>query len=445
MQPAAPARAKQLPLLALRAASTDEPADEEHPLHIAHFVQRYPPALGGSEAYFQRLSRYLVGRGHAVTVWTTNAIDLEAFWSKKGRSVPSGESVEDGVIVRRFASLRWPLRRYMLKAASFLPGPTWKAMTMPCNPIAVEMWREAGRFAGPCDAVHASAFPYAWPIVCARRLAEYRGVPFLLTPFLHLGSPDQNDRTRRQYLSKPLRALLQSADRIFVQTPSERRAVSDLGISDEKIILQGMGVEPSECVADNVGDARMRLRGDAKLPAKSLVLGHLANLSFEKGTIDLLQAAAKLWTDGLEFAIVLAGPDMKNFRRFWATYPYRENVRLLGVLNDEQKRDFFSGIDLFALPSRSDSFGLVLLEAWANGIPNIVYRAGGPADLVRHGTDGVSVRCGDVDGFADGLRGLLADAAFRRRLGEAGRARIGTEFRWDEKLAMVEREMIQSV
>ena len=40
-----------------------------------------------------------------------------------------------------------------------------------------------------------------------------------------------------------------------------------------------------------------------------------------------------------------------------------------GPLTDEQRRDFYAGIDAFALPSRSDSFGLVFLEAWANGVP----------------------------------------------------------------------------
>lgn len=412
-------------------------------MNVAHFVQRYPPALGGSEAYFQRLSRYLTGRGHSVIVWTTTALDLEAFWSRRGKSLPPGDAVEEGVKVRRFVPRRWPLRRYMLKAASFLPGATWRALTMPCNPVAVEMWREARRFDGPCDLVHATAFPYAWPIVCARRLARRKGVPFFLTPFLHLGNSDRRDRTRRQYLSKPLRALLTSADRVFVQTPSERRAVVELGIADEKVILQGMGVEPTECVADDADAARLRLRRDAGLPANSLVVGHLANLSFEKGTIDLLQAAAQLWDDGLDFALVLAGPDMANFRRVWETYRCRDRVRLLGELADRHKRDFFSGIDVFALPSRSDSFGLVLLEAWANGVANIVYRAGGPADLVRHGVDGVSVTCGDVNGFAEGLRGLLADAAFRRRLGEAGRARVAIEFRWEDKLTIVEREMMR--
>ena len=68
---------------------------------------------------------------------------------------------------------------------------------------------------------------------------------------------------------------------------------------------------------------------------------------------------------------------MPNFRRFWGGYGQAGRVRRLGVLDEKQKRDFFAGIDMFALPSRSDSFGIVFLEAWANGVPNIGYRAGG--------------------------------------------------------------------
>ena len=55
------------------------------------------------------------------------------------------------------------------------------------------------------DVVHATAFPYAFPIACARRLARRVGAPFVLTPFLHLGDPDDpNDRTRRAYTQPAL-------------------------------------------------------------------------------------------------------------------------------------------------------------------------------------------------------------------------------------------------
>ncbi len=413
------------------------------PLRIAHFVQRYPPALGGSEAYFQRLSRYLQQQGHSVDVWTTNAIDLEAFWSRRGRVIAAGESDDCGVKVRRFPCQRWPLRRYILKAMSLLPGATWKCMTMPCNPISTSMWQASSPTTNRFDIVHACAFPYAWPIVCARRLARRSGAKFFITPFLHLGHPDEkSNRMRRAYLAPHLQSLLRSADGIFVQTLGEQSAVLSLGIDERKVTLQGMGVDPSECTGGDRDAARRGWGIDDKL----VVIGHLANLSFEKGTIDLLIAAEQLWKKGEEFRIVIAGADMPNFRKFWANYRSRERVTLAGVLDDNQKRDFFAGIDVFALPSRSDSFGLVLLEAWASGIPNIAYRSGGIADVIRHGEDGLLVDCGSstypdaivIARLSDAIHSLLRDREMRYRFGEVGQRRVNKDFRWDDKLAVVE-------
>jgi glycosyltransferase involved in cell wall biosynthesis len=169
-----------------------------------------------------------------------------------------------------------------------------------------------------------------------------------------------------------------------------------------------------------------------------VVVGHLANLSEEKGTVDLLKA-----TDGVR--VVLAGPEMPNFRRFWDRFTGRHRVTRLGVLSDRHKRDFFAGIDAFALPSRSDSFGLVLLEAWANGKPNVCYRAGGPADVIRDGVDGLLLGCGDVAALAAVLRRLAADRGLRDRLGEAGRRRAEREFRWPDRLGIVRDELRRAV
>jgi glycosyltransferase involved in cell wall biosynthesis len=402
-------------------------------MRVAHFLQRYPPALGGSEAYFARLSRHLVARGDHVTVFTTNALDLAAFWSMRGRCLRPGREWLDGVDVRRHALLRLPWHRLWLKALSIFPHSGWRAWTLSCNPLAFGLLG-AGGDGATFDVVHATAFPYAWPILCARRLARRLGVPFLLTPFLHLGDPDDpRDRSRRAFLQPPLLRLARSADRLFVQTEGERRALLDLGFAAEKLVLQGMGVEVAECT----GGDRRRARTEWGVAAEEVVVGHLANNSREKGTVDLLQAAARAWRQGIRFRIVLAGPEMPNFREFWHRYPEAEHVRRLGVLDDRQKRDFYAGLDVFALPSRADSFGLVLLEAWANGAANVAYRAGGIPWVIRDEEDGLLVKCGDLDGLAAALRRLSEDAALRRRLGESGRERVRTEFRWDDKLELV--------
>ena len=400
----------------------------ERPLHIAQFVHRYPPALGGAERYCQRLCEHLVKRGDAVTVFTTTALELNEFWARSRRPTLEDE-LESHPTIRRFRPVTFPLRRYILKAMSFVPVRPWQSATQPSNPLCPRMAMAAANFDGPLDAVHALAFPYSFPILCGLRLARRRRVPFFLTPFLHLGDPsDPHDRTRRQYTRPYLKWLLMQADGVFVQTPSENRAAVELGVRENRVILQGLGVDPVECT----GGDRAAARRVWDVAEKVFVVGHLANASVEKGTVDLLKAA------GAEnLRVVLAGPAMPNFERFWTRYERKDLVTRLGPVSDSQKRDFYAGIDAFALPSRTDSFGLVLLEAWANTKPVVAYRAGGPADLVRDGVDGWLVACGNAEELGERLKRLSADAGMRLRFGGAGLARIPVEFAWEPKLQLV--------
>jgi glycosyltransferase involved in cell wall biosynthesis len=206
-----------------------------------------------------------------------------------------------------------------------------------------------------------------------------------------------------------------------------------LGIPTARIHLQGLGVESEECTGGN----REATRTAWGIAPDEIVVGHLANNSAEKGTCDLLRAAERAWAAGRRFRVVLAGPEMPNFRAFWNSFSAKERVTRLGVLTDLQKRDFFAGIDVFALPSRTDSFGLVLLEAWANGKPNLVYRAGGPGEIIRDGIDGLHVKCGDIAELAAQLSRVMGDGNLRRSLGESGLSRIDREFQWADKLALV--------
>ena len=389
-------------------------------LHIAHFIHRYPPALGGSEAYFERLTEHFRSIGHKIDVWTSTARTLDDFRRNATEPLPT----EPGL--RRYRPLTFPFRRPILKVLSLLSPPLGSMLLQPSSPTLPVMLRDIECYDGPLDAVHATAFPYGFPLACAYRLARRRRVPLLLTPFLHLGNPaNPGDRTRKQYSSRPLVWLLKKADAVFVQTPSEFEFAAKLGVERSKLVLQGLGVEPAECT----GGDRESVRRQWGVTDETTVVGHLANLSVEKGTIDLVAAAEDL----PNCRVVLAGPEMPNFT--CSRLPL--SVAKLGVLSEQQKRDFFAGIDLFVLPSRTDSFGLVLLEAWANGKPVIAYRAGGPAELVRHDVDGLLVDCGDVDGLRCAIGRMIASRELRSRLGEAGRARTSGEFAWKPKLDLV--------
>src|SRR6185437_13588632 len=134
-------------------------------------------------------------------------------------------------------------------------------------------------------------------------LAQRLGVPFVLTPFLHLGGPDDpHDSTRRAYTSPALLSLAHSADRLFVQTEGERQAFLDRGIPAERLIVQGMGLDRYSCT----GGDRLRARAEWGIGPEDVVIGHLANNSREKGSVDLLRAAERAWRQGGRFAVVLA-------------------------------------------------------------------------------------------------------------------------------------------
>jgi hypothetical protein len=84
--------------------------------------------------------------------------------------------------------------------------------------------------------------------------------------------------------------LVRAAERVFVQTELERAALLARDVPARKLTLLGMGVNPTECTGGN----RDRIRNDWGIRPGEVAIGHLANNSEEKGTVDLLRAATRL-------------------------------------------------------------------------------------------------------------------------------------------------------
>jgi D-inositol-3-phosphate glycosyltransferase len=97
---------------------------------------------------------------------------------------------------------------------------------------------------------------------------------------------------------------------------------------------------------------------------------------------------------------------------------------------------YYRAADACVVPSRSESFGLVALEAAACGTPVVASAVGGLAELIVHGRTGYLVGPDDVDGFAHYLGELLDDQSLARLLGAAGSERAGG-YTWAEAAARV--------
>jgi glycosyltransferase involved in cell wall biosynthesis len=101
-------------------------------------------------------------------------------------------------------------------------------------------------------------------------------------------------------------------------------------------------------------------------------------------------------------------------------------VRFLGSRNDIP--DILASSDIFFLPSRYETFGLVVAEAMAASLPVVTTRVGGIPEIIRSDREGIVLEVDDVRGFTGAIDSLLADPATRVALGRAGRQSLEGRF-----------------
>lgn len=399
--------------------------------NIVHICPRYFPARGGSELFFRKLSDASAHGGHSVSVWTTDAATVQAFTSATGHRLPPGPVTINGVEVRRFPVRYVPAQRFVRTAAHGLPfGTRWKCDTLRWTPWVPGLTRAATYPTEKVDLVHAAGLPYSSVLFAGARLAERAGAQLVMSPFTHFPPPGPSGaRMQRAYLSPLNVRLLARADRLFVQTERERRLLTDAGLSSSRQTIVGLGVDRGECT----GGSRERGRRAWKVPDDATVVGHLANKSWDKGTVDLLDAAERLWAKGVTFVLVLAGAEMDSFGRRWADVRRSERVVNLGELSDEERKDFFAAIDVFALPSYVESFGVTSLEAAVNGAAVVAYDHGGPGEIFRHENTALLAPVGDIDVLSRMIERLTMGASERARIAEAG-CLLASGYSWQRAL-----------
>lgn len=428
---------------------TEAPAPVASPgssRRLLHLIQRYYPFVGGSELYFAALAERFAARGDAATVYTTDAWDLEHFWAAGKRTIDWGDESRrhNGVAVRRFATRRpplwrlgYPVTRRAMTHLSPLPLPGNEALLRAAghfSPWVPGLGRalrdESARF----DLVHSANIALESLILDAAAYARRRDVPLVITPFVHLGEGGDR-RVVKYYAMRHQLGALRRAAAVVAQTPRELRFLRSCGVDEARLHLVGAGVDPATVTGGDGAAFRARHRIDGPIVA---CIGAMAH---DKGTPHVVAALQRLWREGSDATLVLAGPALAHFTRFHAGLPEadRARCRLLGFIDEEEKRDLLAAATVFALPSRTDSFGIVYLEAWCCGLPVIGAHAGGVPDVIADGEDGLLVPFGDVPALATALRTLLADPTLARTFGARGREKVLAGLTWDHVFAAFAR------
>ncbi|WP_420645720.1 glycosyltransferase family 4 protein [Candidatus Leptofilum sp.] len=393
-------------------------------MKILHVVHGYPPNMGGTQRLFQELSQRLVQTyGDEVTVFTTNAYSNAHFWQEDDRTMPAGTEQINGVTVRRFSvfnrasGARLNLARLLYKLR--LPGHDW-ARTWHNGPIVPSLTQAVAHF--EADVVTAAAFPLLH-MQNARRGAQQSRKPLLYFGALH---PEDVWGFDRQMIYQSIA----QADGFLAATSFEKTFLAKKGIDPHKITILGAGVDVEE-----LAKADGRSWRNAHQLTDEPIIAFVGQQVAHKGIDTLLEAMPHIWQSVPATQLVIAGKPTGYSQTLHAMInqlppAQQSQILVLDAPPDAEKNGLLAACDVLALPSRHESFGIVLAEAWACSKPVVGCRVGGVAALVDEEEDGLLIPVDDAEALAQALLRLLQNPSLREKMGAAGKQKVESRYTW---------------
>jgi glycosyltransferase involved in cell wall biosynthesis len=403
----------------------------DNPLRIALVTPAYPPFPGGGERYVGALARGLAAAGHHITVVAGAATTEADFWN--GAPERSDEMV-DGVRVLRRPVMPSPggrrgllLWRKLMVVLSALPAEMADVLSNMARRVPLIDGLDETLAGLEADVIHAFNISWESGLVAAYAHARRGGTPLVVTPFAHLGEGD-GDRVARNSTMQHQQRILREAARVLVLTRVEADSLSRYLYTPDRIDVIGGGVDapPDDFTASPYfANDHPEARGEFGL--------YIGRMSFDKGALHAADAVRVLRRRGRDIALLLIGSNTPEFERYRRRLSPEDRaaIRPLGPIDDRDKHAVLSRARFLMLPSRSDSFGIVLLEAWCHGVPVIAARAGGIPGVVEDGLNGLLVSFADVDGLASAAERILSDELYAQRLGEQGREKLAANYSWN--------------
>lgn len=373
-------------------------------MKILHVVPTYIPAwrYGGPILSVHGLCKGLAALGHQVDVLTTS-ID-----GPDDSDVPIGTPVTlDGVRI-------WYYRAPLLRRLAWSPGLS-RAVRERCRDY---------------ELVHVHSL-FLWPTLAASRAAIRNHVPYVLCP---------RGMLVKELVRRKSRWLKTAWIRLFDRTHLERAAALHLTSTAEQDEVLRFGYRlPETFVIPNGIDPEPVDAPDGGTSADTSNVLFLGRINWEKGIERLIRA--------LPYApaarVTLAGNYERNYRAELESLAEEvgvaQRITFAGWVEGPEKRALLRRAALLVLPSYSENFGNVVLEAIAAGCPALVTEGVGAADVVRE-TGAGRVTSGEPRELGNALAELLAEPERLREMGRVG-SRIAIErFSWQAIARRMEGE-----
>lgn len=365
-------------------------------MRVALFTDTFLPKVDGIVTVICLLLDHLSKRGIETVIFAPRVGDIDHYNQTRVITAP-------GVRFPFYPDLR-----------AALPTPT--------------VFREFHQFKP--DVVH-FIHPSVFGLVSYARIRQM-GLPLLVSYHIEYG------RIARHFGMGPLnfgfiegpinfltRRVMNSAD--YGLAPSrmiQRRLIDEIGVKGE-VGLWRRGVD-AERFHPKHHSAAMRERLSDGHP-DALLLLYVGRLSHEK-QIHQLKAVLEA-VPNARLALVGDGPIRQELEDHFAGLP----VHFAGYVQGEALAQAYASVDAFVFPSALESFGLVVLESMASGVPVVAAQVGGVGDVVREGVNGFSFPVGDIPKMIEAVRYLAEHPQERQAMGQAARQFAETQS-WDSMM-----------
>ncbi|MBM4434066.1 MAG: glycosyltransferase family 4 protein [Chloroflexi bacterium] len=375
------------------------------------FVKRGYAPIGGSESLCFQFATRLAQRGHDVRVVCAWPSEREhAKWRLDHRGARIYE--DHRVFEHRGVEV------VQVKPKGGFLGLAADATTL------VDLMRSEilDRYAADREILHNVGREY---LDSTLEVAAERGLPAVLTPLPHPGQFHGGDT--RSDLARYRRAAA-----ITTMTDWERQWFIDHAVERSRVITTGMG---PNVVRARDGASFRRAHG---IPADAPLVLYIGRKERYKGYIQLLDAAETVWQRYGDTRFVFIGID-GFYSTFFDDFARYRDERIVDIecATDQLKADALDACDVFAMPSRHETFGLGYLEAWAHERPVIGGDIPPLREVIAHGVDGLLVRQRPEE-VADAIVRLLDDPALRAAMGRSGLAKVRQRWDWDRVIDRVE-------
>lgn len=278
-----------------------------------------------------------------------------------------------------------------------------------------------------------------------RTAARIRRIPYAVT--LHGGVFDVPKQEMTEML-KPIEHTIEWG-KLFGALLGSRRVLEDADIVicvGENELMAARRQLPHDriaCISNGV-DIDFFSHGDGaafrqkhQIPASRKLIACISRIDPQKNQLALIEAFASLLGENNDLHLLLIGPVTieayrDRIRERIEALALADRVTWLGGIppGDPELANAYSAADIFCLPSRHEPFGIVILEAWASGVPVVAANVGGIPTFAEHEINALLFDPQDIGALTSALRRLLSDADLRQRLIDNARRKV-VRYSWD--------------